>query len=345
MWAASTDEGKDLLRQMTPEQLGRYMPLVDGDGKLIGMLSTLQEDRPFLAMIGQMILASTGVLSPDEHQDTHNLYDTFVSVLMSDVIPDFTSNPITNVGSWMLGRRVKGGGSLEVTDLPEERVHKLGDPDSLESGLHTVDSFMDAVVGGAMTAYMDAMKMMYAGFKEGYGLKDIGEAGMDTLQYHMAEAKSAGLLNILWGVGLKSSVSDTIGKRVSSTMPTLKAILKQGQETVDKGGMGSRVGTTNLYGTGSDQRFDPFNIIYQQTKGLQSAIAPFQQQYKDLTTEQEKITKNPAYSDPRLRIKAENRIVAEKEKLNQSILTFIKQSEELISLQTGEEFSYDQWEP
>ena len=205
---------------------------------------------------------------------------------------------------------------------------------------------MDAVVGGAMTAYMDSIKMMYAGFKEGYGLKDIAEAGIDSLQYNFAEAKSAGILHALWGIGLKSSVSDTIGKRVSSTIPILKQIIDQGDETVQKGGMGSRMGTSNLQGFSSNQSMEQiFPIIWSQTKGLQSAIAPYQQEYKDLTTEQEKITKNPYYSDPRKRLEANNHIVARKEELNQHILTFIKKSEELISLQTGEEFSYDNWSP
>ena len=346
-YAASTPGGQQLLQQMTAEQRARNIPILNDDGELVMFMNTLPEDRPWVAALAQVILASTGVLGKGENESAWDINKAFWSAVATDFLPDFTGNPIAKGIAWSMGKEFRGANTLETTEPRESALTKYGDVDSLEGGLSAAQRLVDTTVGASLSMFMDSMLQMYRGLKEGYNLEEVAQTGIKAFTGPAREAKQASVLYPLWGVDNRASVANATWKKTNTIIPVIQNIIERGDKVFGVGGAGtSKTGPQNTYGYIPNERGDPVQgTIWTTTKILQKRLQPLLSQYKQLTVEQEKIADNPRYADIKLKLPVQNSITEQKQTINEKVLAEIREVERIISSKIGEEFHYEDWEP
>lgn len=346
-YAASTPGGAELLRQMTAEQRARNIPILNDDGELVMFMNTLPEDRPWIAAMAQVILASTGVLGKGENESAWDINKAFWDAVKTDFLPDFTGNPIAKGVGWALGKEFRGANTLETTEPRESALTKYGDVDNLEGGLSAAQRLVDTTVSASVSMVMDSMMQMYRGLKEGYNLEEVAQTGIKAFTGPAREAKQASILYPLWGVDNRASVANATWKKTNTIIPVIQNIIERGDKVFGVGGAGTtKTGPQNTFGYVPNERGDlKQGTIWTTTKILQKRLQPLLSQYKQLTVEQDKINTNPAYADITKKIPVQNSITEQKQRINEKVLAEIREVERIISSKIGEDFSYEDWQP
>jgi hypothetical protein len=310
-------------------------------------MNTLPEDRPWVAAMVQVMLASMGVLGKGESEDVGDINKAFWNAVKTDFLPDFTGNIVYKLGAAAFGKDVVGSNTLETMDVRENSLTKYGDMDSLEGTLTSAQRLVQTTVGASLSMFMDSMNQMYMGLKEGYNLDEIAQTGVKALTGPAREAKQAGPLFPLWGVDNKASVANATWKKTNTLLPVIQNVIERGDKVFGTmGAATTKTGPQNTLGyipPGDLQGEFVWSITKQLYQRLQHPdLLPA---YKQLTVEQDKISKNPAYADITKRLPVQNSITEQKMRINEKVLSEIREIERIISAQTGQEFSYEDWQP
>lgn len=370
-WALQYPDVKKQLDGMTPEQRSRVIPIAFNN-KLWGFIGVPPEMRPIFGAALHSYLALTGHLAKGEFEATpihvgvadntqlgttiNNTVDTVANMANQDVrkvalksiVNDYLPNldtPLSILAGPLFGKRLDPN-SLSLQDPQRDILQESIDPDYKNSVKAYLDNVKHSVAGAPIQAVINATQGFWAARLHNMGVKEpwakISSSGtaLNELQAPFRESKAAGVFNSLWGLGVQGSTSNLAAEKVwRETIPQLKLIVDQGAKQIKAQGSRTFTGTPSPQGmTGliPDLSNDQQAITkWVAAKQLLSQLQPLQEQYGEFNSQQDNVSTNPIYSDPKKRMVILSEIASRKRALNEQMLSAIRAMEH----QTGITFS------
>ena len=344
VWAytASTPEGLELIRSMTPEQRGRHFPVMGLDGQLKFFITVPQFFRPANAALVEGFLGSMGALEGGEYEGQQDMARAAWKSFMGDFLPDVTT-PIPAVAAAMLGREFRGPNSLETSAPMQDTFDKALDTDGKVGLDQSFKLLMDALVPAAMAYVITPILDAKQAYNQG---ADPLAAFTNSYKYQAREAKAAGLTGIAGQVEHRGSVANMTWEKVNNITNKMEQIDRFGNPTVKMQGMfaNSQLSSPeDLGGIAPNLANTPFAQVWATTKGLLKQVRQYKDQYRQLTSEENKWAKNPQipWKD---KIDTVNSLKEQRRQVNDNMLRFIRDGEKYLSAALGTEFSYEDFE-
>lgn len=355
-YAASTPEGKKLIEEMTPEQRGRFLPILDGDGKLQFLSALPPELRAVISPAVEAWLGHIGAINSPEFEGAEDVARAAWDTMVNDIFPDVSSPPIARLIAGFFGKTFMEPNSLNVQDPMQDTVDRAMSPNEQASWRDRFQLMAQAITGSASAYFVSPLLDTLAAID--YKQKHPEDQSVDwptialdvplnSLRYNTGDAKFQTVASLALDGKNKGSVANLTFDKLQASRRVLDNVVSIGAKTVQLGGSGFQLGRRNVGDSPLDfvpnDRSSEFAQIWDVARGMQSGLKGWQDKYSDLKAQQDLINRN-VFMGFKDKMQLYNQIQGQKRELNTEMLKYVREMEQVISNRIGREFSFEGYE-
>lgn len=361
---ASSDKGRELVNDMTPEQRARFIPIMNADGELDHLMALPPELRMVTAPVVEAWLAFLGAFKSDFEFEGDS--SSFMKALLSkdsaramlgtfvnDILPDMTGPALAVPLALATGQQFQGPNQFDVAEPRQDVYGRAMDEDDKAGFMHNLWTAADGILGGAKEFWVQPYTDAYRAYNLNNKLPVANRADPFTTAVDAyfnswakasKEAKAVTTFGALYQVQNKASVANMTYKKLRGSQDKMTQIMSMGNRLVKQAGMGfssGRAGNEDLEGAMPSMVGDPvFTEVFSRTMFLQKVLTHYKEQYDTLNRRIDLLNRDP-YTHAGDRVRLLNKYQRDKQDINTDMLAEVRETEALISKQTGQPFNYE----